>query len=79
MKINDWLDLSDEQYEEIFEEDALEFFKGIAFTDADGKGTASRTQIKELFEPIFNLIIEKVAEDQKWTASQIANFDWEED
>ncbi len=67
-----------EEVIEIFEEDVIGFFRTRALEDAYSKGKASRTQIEELFKPIFNLIIEKVVEDSKWEASQVTNFDWEE-
>ena len=69
--------LSEESIE-IFEEDVIEFFLSRAIEDACKKGKGSRSQIEEVFEPIFNLIIEKVVEGSKWEASQVTNFDWEE-
>ena len=76
--MNDLYSNLSEESIEIFEEDVLNFFLSRAIDDACTKGKGSRTQIEEVFEPIFNLIIEKVVEDSKWEASQITNFDWEE-
>ena len=64
MNVNEMNDLYSnlsEESIEIFEEDVIGFFLSHAIEDACKKGKGSRSQIEEVFEPIFNLIIEFTA------------------
>ena len=78
MKINNLYATLCEETIEVFEEDVIGFFRSHSLSDSYRKGKASRTRIEELFEPIFNLIIEEVAEVSNRIASEEKMFTWEE-